>query len=197
MNKRENWAEKFERRRDEVEEFALNIAKKKQLDEYNGIIRKLKEKYSNQNGRDYKAQITILEEMLEVYCKISKLEIEEIEVKPEINKLEENIKYLKFKQQYSEEYHIDEVDVKIARAKSEIQEMYDEEKLDYYRRENSKNKRILKMKEEAERSKVGKNIKKKKRKKKDERLYNCYWRRTSWNRSSLSNCKKRNKSKII
>ena len=31
--------------------------------------------------------------------------------------------------------------------------MYDEEKLDYYRRENSKNKRILKMKEEAERSK--------------------------------------------
>ena len=45
MNKRENWAEKFERRRDEVEEFALNIAKKKQLDEYNGIIRKLKEKY--------------------------------------------------------------------------------------------------------------------------------------------------------
>ena len=153
MNKRENWAEKFERRRDEVEEFALNIAKKKQLDEYNGIIRKLKEKYSNQNGRDYKAQITILEEMLEVYCKISKLEIEEIEVKPEINKLEENIKYLKFKQQYSEEYHIDEVDVKIARAKSEIQEMYDEEKLEYYRREKSKNKRILKMKEEAERSK--------------------------------------------
>ena len=153
MNKRENWAEKFERRRDEVEEFALNIAKKKQLDEYNGIIRKLKEKYSNQNGRDYKAQITILEEMLEVYCKISKLEIEEIEVKPEINKLEENIKYLKFKQQYSEEYQIDEVDVKIARAKSEIQEMYGEEELDYYRRENSKNKRILKMKEEAERSK--------------------------------------------
>ena len=154
MNKRENWAEKFERRRDEVEEFALNIAKKKQLDEYNGIIRKLKEKYSNQNGRDYKAQITILEEMLEVYCKISKLEIEEIEVKPEINKLEENIKYLKFKQQYSEEYQIDEVDVKIARAKSEIQEMYGEEELDYYRRENSKNKRILKMKEEAERSKA-------------------------------------------
>lgn len=153
MNKRENWAEKFERRRDEVEEFALNIAKKKQLDEYNGIIRKLREKYSNQNGRDYKAQITILEEMLEVYCKISKLEIEEIEVKPEINKLEENIKYLKFKQQYSEEYQIDEVDVKIARAKSEIQEMYGEEELDYYRRENSKNKRILKMKEEAERSK--------------------------------------------
>ncbi len=153
MNKRENWAEKFERRRDEVEEFALNIANKKQLDEYNGIIRKLKEKYSNQNGRDYKAQITILEEMLEVYCKISKLEIEEIEVKPEINKLEENIKYLKFKQQYSEEYQIDEVDVKIARAKSEIQEMYGEEELDYYRRENSKNKRILKMKEEAERSK--------------------------------------------
>ena len=104
MNKRENWAEKFERKRDEVEEFALNIAKKKQLDEYNAIIRKLKEKYSNQNGRDYKAQITILEEMLEIYCKISKLEIEEIEVKPEINKLEENIKYLKFKQQYSEEY---------------------------------------------------------------------------------------------
>ena len=45
------------------------------------------------------------------------------------------------------------MDVKIARAKSEIQEMYDEEELDYYRKENSKNKRILRMKEEAERSK--------------------------------------------
>lgn len=150
MKKRENWAEKFERQRDEIEEFASNIAKKKQLDECNGMIRKLKEEYSNQNGRDYKAQIAILKKMLEVYCKIAKLEIEEIDVKLEIKKLEENINYLKFKQQYIEEYQIEEVDVKIARAESEINEIKDEEELEKYRKDNSADRNILKMKEEAD-----------------------------------------------
>lgn len=153
MKKRENWAEKFERQRDEIEEFASNIAKKKQLDECNDKIRKLKEEYSNQNGSDYKTQIAILKEILEVYCKIAKLEIEEIDVKPELKKLEENINYLKFKQQYIEEYQIEEVDIKIARAESEANEISDEEELEKYRKENSTNKNILKMKEEADRSK--------------------------------------------
>lgn len=153
MKKRENWAEKFERQKDEAEEFILNRSKEAKLDEYNYMIRKLKEEYSNKNGRDYRAQIVVLKEMLEVYYKISNLEIEGINLRQEIKMLQENINYLKFKQQYMEEYQVDELDVKIARANSEMQEMYNEEELESYRKENSKNKEILKMKEEAERSK--------------------------------------------
>lgn len=153
MKKKENWAEKFERQKDEAEEIILNKSKEAKLDEYNYMIRKLKEEYSNKEGRDYRAQILVLKEMLEVYYKIANLEIEGINLTQEIKILQENINYLKFKQQYMEEYQVDELDVKIARANSEMQEMHDEEELEYYRKENSKNKEILKMKEEAERSK--------------------------------------------
>lgn len=153
MKRRENWAEKFERQKDEAEEFILNLARKKQLDQYNDRIRNLKEEYSKQNGREYKTQIVILMEMLEIYCKIAKLEIEEVDVEKEIKKLEENINYLKFKQQYLEEYKVDEVDIKIARAKSEANEISDEEELEKYREGNSIDKNFLKMKEEADRSK--------------------------------------------
>lgn len=153
MAKKKNWAEEFERKKDKIEELASNVAKKKQLDKYNNLIRKLKEEYSNQNGRDYKAQIAILKEILETYCEIAKLEIEGIDVKKEIKKLEENINYLKFKQQYIEEYQIEEVDIKIARAKSEADEISDEERLEKYRKENSIDRNTLKMKEEADRSK--------------------------------------------
>lgn len=151
--KKKNWAEEFDRRTEEIRELASNIAKREQLYEYNAIIRVLKEKYSQQEGRDYKTQIAILKEMLKVYCEIAKLEIEEIDVKPEMKKLEENINYLKFKQQYIEEHQVDEVDVKIARAESEASEISAEEELEKYRKENSIDRNILKMKEEADRSK--------------------------------------------
>lgn len=153
MNKRENWAEKFERQKDENEEFVLNLAKQRQLEEYNGKIRELKEKYSKQNGSDYKTQIVILKEMLEAYCKIANLEIKDINVRNEIRILQENINYLKFKQQYIEEYKVDEVDVRIARAETEMKEIYEEENLEIYRKENSTDKNLLKMKEESDRSK--------------------------------------------
>ena len=153
MKKKENWAEKFERRKDEIEEINLKKIKEEQLNEYNYIIRKLKEEYSNKNESDYKSQIVVLKDILEIYYKIANLEIEGVNGGKEIKILQENIDYLKFKQQYMEENQVDEMDVKIARASSEMQEMSEEEELDYYEKENSTNNRILKMKEEAERSK--------------------------------------------
>ena len=60
---------------------------------------------------------------------------------------------MKFKQQYIEEYKVDEVDVRIARAETEMKEIYEEENLEIYRKENSTDKNLLKMKEESDRSK--------------------------------------------
>lgn len=153
MKKKENWAEKFERRKDEIEEINLKKIKEEQLNKYNYMIKKLKEEYSKKKESDYKSQIVVLKDILEIYYKIANLEIEGVDIGKEIKILQENIDYLKFKQQYMEENQVDEMDVKIARANSEMQEMYEEEEIDFYTIENSTNKRILRMKEEAERGK--------------------------------------------
>lgn len=153
MKKRENWAEKFERQKEESEEFVLNISKKRQLEEYNIIIKKLKEEYSRQKNRNYKDQIVILENILEIYNKIIDLSMEEIDVKQDIKILEENINYLKFKQQYIEENQVEEVDIKTVRVELEMKELHEEEELDNLRREKLIDKDILKMKEESDRSK--------------------------------------------
>ncbi len=153
MKKRENWAEKFERQKEEKEEFVLNISKRRKLEEYNNSIRNLKEKYSSQEKRNYKGQIVVLENMLEIYNEIADLSIEEIDVTQEMKKLEENINYLKFKQQYLEENQVEEVDVKTVRAELEIKELQEEEELDNLRRKELTDNTILKLKEESDKSK--------------------------------------------
>ena len=153
MKKRENWAEKFERQKEEKEEFVLNISKRRKLEEYNNSIRNLKEKYSSQEKRSYKGQIVVLENMLEIYNEIADLSIEEIDVTQEMKKLEENINYLKFKQQYLEENQVEEVDVKTVRAELEIKELQEEEERDNLRRKELTDNTILKLKEESDKSK--------------------------------------------
>lgn len=153
MKRRENWAEQFERKQEEREEFISNISKKKKLESYNEEIKQLKEQYSSQKSKDYKSQIDILEKLLEIYYKIKELSVEGVEVNLEIKKLEENIDYLKFKQSYIEQYDIDEIEVSEVSRRAEIQEMYDEEEIYNLKQEKIKNSKTSKLKEILDRSK--------------------------------------------
>lgn len=153
MKRRENWAEQFERKQEEREEFISNISKKKKLESYNEEIKQLKEQYSSQKSKDYKSQIDILEKLLEIYYKIKELSVEGVEVNLEIKKLEENINYLKFKQSYIEQYDIDEIEVSEVSRRAEIQEMYDEEEIYNLKQEKIKNSKTSKLKEILDKSK--------------------------------------------
>lgn len=81
MKRRENWAERFERKQEEKEEMTENILKSRQLEKYNEAIRKLKEEYAEIRDNDYNTQIEILERMLEIYCDIKNLSIDGINEK--------------------------------------------------------------------------------------------------------------------
>ncbi len=153
MKRRENWAEQFERKQEEREEFISNISKKKKLESYNEEIKQLKEQYSNQKSKDYKNQIDILEKLLYIYYKIKELSLEGVEVNLEIKKLEENINYLKFKQSYIEQYDVDEIEVSEVTRRAEIQEMYDEEEIYNLKQEKIKNNKTSKLKEILDKSK--------------------------------------------
>lgn len=153
MKRRENWAEQFEKKQEEREEFISNISKKKKLESYNEEIKQLKEQYSSPKSKDYKSQIDILEKLLEIYYKIKELSVEGVEVNLEIKKLEENINYLKFKQSYIEQYDIDEIEVSEVSRRAEIQEMYDEEEIYNLKQEKIKNSKTSKLKEILDKSK--------------------------------------------
>lgn len=153
MKRRENWAEQFERKQEEREEFIFNISKKKKLESYNEEIKQLKEQYSNQKSKDYKNQIDILEKLLYIYYKIKELSLEGVEVNLEIKKLEENINYLKFKQSYIEQYDVDEIEASELTRRAEIQEMYDEEEIYNLKQEKIKNNKTSKLKEILDKSK--------------------------------------------
>ena len=153
MKRRDNWAELFERKQEEREEFISNISKKKKLESYNEEIKQLKEQYSNQKSKDYKNQIDILEKLLYIYYKIKELSLEGVEVNLEIKKLEENINYLKFKQSYIEQYDVDEIEVSEVTRRAEIQEMYDEEEIYNLKQEKIKNNKTSKLKEILDKSK--------------------------------------------
>lgn len=153
MKRRENWAERFERKQEEKEEMAENILKSRQLEKYNEAIRKLKEEYAEIRDNDYNAQIEILERMLEIYCDIKNLSIDGINVEKEIKKLEENINYLKFRVQYLEEYDVTEFSIEKVRRQAEIDEMYYEEKLCDLKEEKSRQNSLLRLKKIADRSK--------------------------------------------
>ena len=153
MKRRENWAEQFERKQEEREEFTSNISKKKKLESYNEEIKQLKEQYSNQKSKDYKNQIDILEKLLYIYYKIKELSLEGVEVNLEIKKLEENINYLKFKQSYIEQYDVDEIEVSEVTRRAEIQEMYDEEEIYNLKQEKIKNNKTSKLIEILDKSK--------------------------------------------
>ena len=153
MKRKENWAEQFERKQEEREEFISNISKKKKLESYNEEIKQLKEQYSSRKSKDYKSQIDILEKLLEIYYKIKELSIEGVEVNLEIKKLEENINYLKFKQSYIEQYDIDEIEVSEVSRRAEIQEMYDEEEIYNLKQEKIGNSKTSKLKEILDKSK--------------------------------------------
>ena len=151
--RRENWAEQFERKQEEREDFISNISKKKKLESYNEEIKQLKEQYSNEKSKDYKNQITILENMLDIYYKIKGLFVEGVEVDLEIKKLEENINYLKFKQNYIERYNVDEMEISEVTRRAELQEMYEEEEIYNLKQEKIKNNKTSKLKEILDKSK--------------------------------------------
>lgn len=153
MKRRENWAEQFERKKEEREEMVENILKSRQLKEYNESIKKLKEEYSAIKNNDYISQIAILEKILEMYQNIKALSIEEISVEKEIKKLEENINYLKFRVQYLEEYNVDEFLIEKLRKQAEMDELYYEEELCDLKKKKVEQNSLLKLKNIADRSK--------------------------------------------
>ena len=153
MRKRENWAERFERKKDEKEEILENIQKNRQLEKYNEEIRSLKEKYNDLKERDYSAQIAILESMLSIYHKIKSLSIDGINVEKEIRKLEENINYLKFRRQYLKEYNVDEFSIEKVRRQAEMEEMYYEERLYDLEEKKTQQNSSLRLKKISDKSK--------------------------------------------